>query len=899
MSFVDYLSPAFLEAQYQLWKESPAKVPFEWRVFFEGYELGEWTPRAPLAEAPVSEAMAIKQAAVQSLLYRYRDMGHLQACTDPLSPCPGEHPQLALEAFGLSEADLDTVFYTTRFYKQSATLREILETLRDTYCRSIGVEYMHIPDPAERQWLKERMEPVRNRPALSREQKLAILKKLQEASLFELFLHRKFIGQKRFSLEGGEVIIPLLDHLAHQAAALGVRELVLGMAHRGRINVLANIFGKPLANIFAEFADTQKLAFVGEGDVKYHKGFSCDHRYPDGSHIHMSLASNPSHLEAVDPVVVGKCRARHSFFGPGGKQRVLPVLVHGDAAFAGQGIVPETLNLSQLDGYQTGGTLHIVLNNQIGFTTAPAHARSTRYATDVAKMLSVPIFHVHGEDPEAAVFVAGLALEYRQRFGRDAVVEIICFRRHGHNEGDEPAFTQPLMYDKISQRPPASQVYSERLIAEGLDKNLIARQAAEFSERLEEALQGDGGPQDTGYQGKWTHIQRDYQVLETATGVAAETLKELAAKITAIPEAFTPHPKLAKLYEKRRESVLEDSGIDWGTAESLAFASLLAEGTPVRLSGQDCRRGTFNQRHSTLVDIKTGQLHVPLAFLGPGQAPVQIYNSMLSEAAVLGFEYGYSLEVPDGLTIWEAQFGDFANGAQVIIDQFLASSHTKWDRASGLVMQLPHGFEGQGPEHSSARIERYLQLCAHENLQVAYPSTPAQLFHLLRRQVKQPFRRPLIIFTPKSLLRHPLCRSQLAEFTEGGFREIIPAPNNPKKVRSVLLCSGKIYFDLIEQLVQEEHKEVAVIRVEQLYPLRRDLLKQALEPFVGGKARVAWLQEEPSNSGAWWFIRHHLAEILGSEPLYVGRDEAASPAVGSHRIHTEEQKQLLAEALAL
>ena len=888
MSFLDQASPAFFDAQYRLWQESPEQLPLDWRIFFEGFTFGNANPSPPSTQGE-------KEAAVQSLLYRYRDLGHRQACTDPLNPCPPPLPQLRLEAFNLCEADLDTTFHTLRYHKPQATLREILATLQQTYCRSVGVEFMHIQDPAERQWLKERMEPVGNQLSLTPEQRLAVLQKLQQASLFEQFLHRKFIGQKRFSLEGGEVLIPLLDHLVQRALAVGVRDLVLGMAHRGRINVLANIFGKPLATIFAEFTDTLELAFVGEGDVKYHKGFSTDLEDGAGNSIHLSLASNPSHLEAVDPVVVGKCRARHSFYGPGGKQKVLPVLIHGDAAFAGQGIVPETLNLSQLDGYQTGGTIHIVINNQIGFTTAPAHSRSTKYATDVAKMLAVPIFHVHGEDPEAALFAIGLALDYRQQFGKDAVVEILCYRRHGHNEGDEPSFTQPLMYAKIAQRPTVDQVYAERLIAAGLDPNAIAQQAAAINQRLEQALEEPGISHDAGYQSKWQGIQRQTETVALDTAIDEELLLELAARIGAIPKAFRPHPKIAKLLDRRRESVEQDSGIDWGTAEALAFASLLKEGVPVRLSGQDSRRGTFNQRHSTLVDHQSGKLHVPLAFVAPGQAPVQIYDSMLSEAAVLGFEYGYSLETPGGLTIWEAQFGDFANGAQVIIDQFIASSQTKWDRASGLVLLLPHGFEGQGPEHSSARIERFLQLCAHDNLQVVYPSTPAQLFHLLRRQVKLPFRRPLIVFTPKSLLRHPECVSPREAFCHGGFREVLPATADPEGIGTLLLCSGKIYYDLLAHQQRLERSDVAIVRLEQLYPLRTDQLAAACAPYREAR-RLAWVQEEPHNNGAWPFLRPQLTALLGREPEYIGRDEAAAPAVGSHRLHQQEQQEILAAA---
>ena len=662
--------------------------------------------------------------------------------------------------------------------------------------------------------------------------------------------------------------------------------------------MLANIFEKPLENIFSEFEDNVEYEFVGEGDVKYHKGFSTDKSFGDKS-IHLTMTSNPSHLEAVDPVVEGKCRARQDACGDEGKQRVLPVLIHGDAAFAGQGMVAETFNLSQLEGYCTGGTLHLVVNNQIGFTTTPRDARSTRYATDVARMLAVPIFHVHGEDPEAAVRMVELALDYRREFGRDVVLEIICFRRHGHNEGDEPYFTQPLMYEEIKDRPPVHEIYAGRLVEEGvLPAEEIAEMAERIEARLEEAAESGRREVDTGFQGKWHGIVREFSPAEADTAVEQSVLRRLAEELIAVPEGFQVHPKIDKVLKKRRESVLTGDGIDWGTAEALAFASLLGEGIPVRLSGQDSRRGTFSQRHSTLFDTRTGEPYVPFSAVTAEGARFQVYDSDLAEASVLGFEYGYSLETPYGLVIWEAQFGDFANGAQVIIDQFVVSSMSKWDRVCGLTMFLPHGYEGQGSEHSSARIERYLQSCANDNIQVVNPSLPAQFFHLLRRQIQQSFRRPLIVFTPKSLLRHPLCISPVEEFAAGGFREILPAEDDPDQVRSVLLCSGKIYFELLQKKREDERGDVALIRIEQLYPLRRDLLEEALEPFDKAQ-NFAWVQEEPRNMGAWSFIRPFLAEILGREVRYVGRDNAAAPAVGSHRMHKEEQKKIIEEAFAL
>ena len=890
MSISSNVSPQWLEEQYRLWSTDPSQVSPDWQAFFEGFDLAR--------QAPATDRdLAAKNSAVDSLIYRYRDLGHLISATDPLSPAGEEHPELNLAAFGLTEADLDRTFFPLRFPEQSATLRDIIALLRETYCGEIGVEFMHIQDPVKRDWLKRRMEGNRNRPEFNHEAQLHILEKLQEATLFEQFLHRKFLGQKRFSLEGGEVIIPVLSHLVEQAGERGVSDLIMGMAHRGRLNVLANIFRKPLENIFAEFQDNLELAFVGDGDVKYHKGYSADLSLPHGHNIHLSLAANPSHLEAVDPVVIGRCRARHTGYGPGGKKRVLPVLIHGDAAFAGQGLVAEVLNLSRIDGYQTGGTFHLVVNNQIGFTTSPAHARSTLYATDVAKMLMVPIFHANGENPEAAAYAAGLALEYRQEFGDDVVLEVICYRRHGHNEGDEPFFTQPLMYEKIRQKPPLHEIYAERLLSGGFEAKEVAASADRISQRLEESLNGEPKPQtDVGFQAKWTGIQREYSPGNPDTGVAAETLKKLAVRLATLPGSFNAHPKIARLLKRREECVLGGEGIDWANAEALAFASLLAENIPVRLSGQDSRRGTFNQRHSTLVDQKNGQFYVPLAFLQKGQAAIQIYNSMLSEAAVLGLEYGYSLETPHGLTIWEAQFGDFANGAQVIIDQFIGTSGTKWDRSSGLVMFLPHGYEGQGPEHSSARIERYMNLCAGNNLQVTYPSSPAQLFHLLRRQCKVPYRRPLIVFTPKSLLRLPACSSTLEDLSQGTFQAIIPCPLPVKQVETLLICCGKIYYELLAALEAAGRNDVGLMRIEQLYPLDQEVLQEELARF-GKTKRIAWVQEEPKNMGAWPHLHTSLARALGAEMEYVGRRPASAPAVGSHRRHLEEQKQIIDTAL--
>jgi 2-oxoglutarate dehydrogenase E1 component len=896
MEIFSSISPEFIELLFQRWQENPDAVSSEWAAFFSGFELGQ--EAVPSKNEWFPPEFAYKNASVESLIYRYRDNGHLLACTNPLSRCRQDHSLLDLSAFDLEEADLDRVFRSRRFLKREATLREIIDTLRDTYCRMIGVEFMHIQDPAVRQWLIERMEPIRNKPAISKAKKLRILEKLLDGGLLEQFLSRKFMGQKRFSLEGGETLLSALDALVEKAAELGATDLLLGMAHRGRLNVLANIFRKPIENLFGEFNDNLTETVISDGDVKYHKGFSCDRELPDGRRISLTMASNPSHLEAVNPVVEGMCRARQDLYGKEGTRRVLPVLIHGDAALPGQGVVAETLNMSQLDGYRTGGTIHLVLNNQIGFTTLPKNARSSFYATDVAKSVGAPIFHVHGEDPEAAVFAAQLALDYRYAFGGDVVVEIICYRRHGHNEGDEPSITQPLMYSQIKNRPPVHEVYSERLLKEGIDAEEIESRAKAITEKLEEAYKKFPSRDFQGIQGTWNHYQSDYRPPRIETGVAEEVLHALARRLNEIPEGFRPHKKIAALLEKRQRGVEIGKSIDWGGAEALAFATLLAEGVSIRLSGEDSCRGAFGHRHSILYDMKTEETHIPLSLVAANGAHFHPSDSLLSEFAVLGFEYGYSVEALETLAIWEAQFGDFANGAQVIIDQFIAGGESKWERASGLVMFLPHGYEGQGAEHSSARIERFLQLSADNNMQVVYPSKPAQLFHLLRRQMKQPLRKPLVVFTPKSLLRHPLCVSSLDEFVKGRFQEVIPAETIREKTTALLLCTGKIYYDLLDQVQKKKREDVAIVRIEQLYPLRTDLLRDAMAPYKSAK-KTAWVQEEPKNMGAWSFLREHLGDLLDEEPLYIGRQENDVPAVASHRLHKREQEQIIDRALAV
>jgi len=883
--FLSNVSDAWLETLHNNWTKDHGSVPQEWQIFFSGFELG-----TEKTDQSLDETQALKHSGVQSLIYRYRDLGHLLACTDPLSPCRLDHPLLTLSAFGLDDSDLDSVFSSRRYLKPRATLREIVSTMRESYCREIGVEFMHIQDPDERQWLIDRMEPVNNRTIFPPDEKLLILGKLHEAALFESFLHRRFIGQKRFSLEGGEVLIPVLDAVVRMCPSVGIAGVVLGMAHRGRLNVLANVFGKPFENIFAEFRETQSFGFVGDGDVKYHKGYSTDRVVP-GGRVHLTIAANPSHLEAVNPVVEGKCRALQERYG---SNSVLPLLIHGDAAFAGQGSIMETLNMSQLDGYRTGGTVHIVLNNQIGFTTLPKDARSTRYATDVAKMLTCPIFHVQGEAPEAAVHAVRLGLAYRQAFGKDVVIELICYRRHGHNEGDEPAFTQPLMYSQISARPPVNRIYADQLAEQGISADQLKAVEKEIIGRLEASFGREAQSKNIGFQDIWSGISRDFSTETVATALSEDKLLLLARRLAELPPGFNPHAKIQALVQKRYDAVQQGTGIDWGNAETLAYASLLDEGLSVRLSGQDCRRGTFNHRHCVLHDVTDGRTFTPLAAISANDSSFQVWDSLLSEFGVLGYEYGYSLETPQGLTIWEAQFGDFANGAQVIIDQFIASGETKWNRASGLVMLLPHGYEGQGAEHSSARIERYLQLCARENMVVSNPSTPAQMFHLLRRQLKQAFRKPLIVFTPKSLLRHPRCVSGLSDLSTGVFQEVILDAVNPEQVRRVLFCSGKLYYDLIEARDSQGIEDVALIRIEQLYPLRNDRIRDCLAKLPPG-ADFAWVQEEPENMGAWSHLRSKLAEQCGTI-RYIGRPEDSCAAVGSHHVHAQEQADLIKRA---
>ena len=889
---------AYIEEMYQRWKASPADVGESWQMFFQGFELGQ--------RCPESEGASL-QSKVASLIYGYRDQGHRIARVDPLGDGPAHHPQLALEQFGLGQQDLDTMFDTGHLVgPPRATLREILAILTETYCGAVGAEYLHIQDVRQRRWLQAQMEPARNRPGYERQRRLEILKLLIDAEMLETFIGRNYIGQKRFSLEGAETLIPAVHALVELCPALGIEEVVIGMAHRGRLNVLANILDKSYATIFGEFEDNViPEQYGGGGDVKYHKGFSSDHVSQGGHAVHLSLTANPSHLEAVDPVVEGRARAKQRRRGDTvERRRVLPLLIHGDAAFAGQGLVAETLNLSSLPGYRTGGTVHIIVNNQIGFTTSPDEARSTVYCTDVAKMIEAPIFHVNGDDPEETVFVTELALRFRQEFGKDVVVDMVCYRRHGHNEGDEPAFTQPELYRRIKDHPSVRRLYTDRLLESGdLSREMEARIADALEDELKRALEsvkrGQAAPVREAPDTVWTGFHSAYDHAPAETKVSHDALLQVAAALNTVPDGFKLNPKVARQLPGRLEAAREGGEVDWAFAEALAFGTLLLEGTPVRLSGQDSARGTFSHRHAVWQDMESQREHVPANSVAPGQAHLCVYNSMLSEAAVLGFDYGYSLVEPQMLILWEAQFGDFSNGAQVIIDQFIISAVAKWKRYSGLVMLLPHGYEGQGPEHSNAYLERYLMAGAEENIQVCNLTTPAQYFHMLRRQVRRPFRRPLVLMAPKSLLRHKRCVSPAVELERGRFWEILDDPREgAEQAERLIFCSGKLYYDLLEGLEQRERPTAtALVRIEQLYPFHAALMADLVARHAAAR-EVIWAQEEPQNRGAWCHVRPRIERSFPGLALrYVGRPASASPAVGSLRVHREQQKQIVDEAL--
>ena len=846
-----------------------------------------------------------KQIGVLSLINQYRVRGHLIATLDPLAENQLYHPELDPANFGLTIWDLDREFATGGLGDlKRGPLRQILSTLREAYCKNIGVEFRHIQDPDEKVWIQDRIEPQKSRAPLDTPTRLGILDWLVAAESFEKYLHTKFIGHKRFSLEGAETVIPVLATILSEAADSGVAEAVLGMAHRGRLNVFANIVGMPLAKILAEFEEiSDPLTPHGSGDVRYHLGASGEFRSPRGRTIRVSVAPNPSHLEWVNPVIEGIVRAKQDRRGDVMREQVLPILVHGDAAFAGQGVVWETINLSQLYGYATGGTIHIIINNQIGFTTPPEMARSSPYATDLARSVQAPIFHVNGDDPDSTMRMALLAVAYRRRFNKDVVLDIFCYRRHGHNEADEPGYTQPLLYKKISERPSVPTLYAKKLEREGILKAAsVDALRHEMQQRMDEAyLQSQQGDQhflpDVPLAVSEEEL-REYQPSE-GTGVGIELLRKISLALSTVPEGFRLHPKLMNFMAKRRALVDGDPAIDWSFAEALAFGTLVYEGNPVRLSGQDCARGTFSQRHSVLSDLETGEQYTPLQHISRDQARFEVFDSLLSEAAVLGFEFGYSSADPLALVLWEAQFGDFANSAQVMIDNFISSSEVKWQQGCDLVLLLPHGFEGQGPEHSSARLERFLALCAENNMRVCCPTTPSQYFHLLRTQMRDAQQIPLIAMTPKSILRHPKAVSRALDLTDGKFELVLDdaGMREPQNARRLLLCTGKVYYDLLAEREKRGIHDIAIVRIEQLYPFPEWSVSKVLEAYKR-VSEIFWVQEEPQNMGAWHFMTRNLAPLLpiARDFRYVGRPDRASPASGSFKVHRQELEALLRAA---
>jgi 2-oxoglutarate dehydrogenase E1 component len=940
-SFLDGTNAAYLEQLYAIYQQDPNRVGPEWRAFFASLKddrddviLGARGPSwgrgngTALIQAPpaaFTEEQALDAArdtlAARMLIRNFRTRGHLIAKLDPLDlTVRREHPELRPRTYGFTKADYDRpIFLGGALGLEFGTLRQVLDILKRTYGQHIGTEYMHISDPEQRAWIQERIEGADKEVRFTPQGKKAILAKLLEAEIFERFLDVKYTGTKRFGLDGGEAMVPALEQVIKRGGQLGVRDIVIGMPHRGRLNVLANVMAKPYRAIFNEFkgGSAQPDDVEGSGDVKYHLGASSDREFDD-NRVHLSLTANPSHLEIVDPVVLGKVRAKQDQLGDRERREVLPLLLHGDAAFAGQGVVAECFGLSGLRGHRTGGSLHFIVNNQIGFTTAPRFARSSPYPSDVAKIIDAPIFHVNGDDPEAVVYVTKIAVEFRQRFGKPVVIDMFCYRRHGHNEADEPAFTQPLMYARIREHPRVSEIYSNKLIEEGLlTREDVDRVQADFRAMLEEEFAAGESyrPNRADWlDGRWSHIGfAEEGARRGQTGVDLDVLKHVGRKITYIPKTFTPHKTIARIIAGRRKMIEDGTAIDWSTAEALAFGTLLDEGFRVRLSGQDSERGTFSQRHAVLMDQVTEKKYTPLKHIRKGQAEFEVINSMLSEEAVLGFEYGYSLAEPNALVLWEAQFGDFANGAQVVVDQFISSGERKWLRMSGLVLLLPHGYEGQGPEHSSARLERYLQLSAEDNWQIANLTTPANYFHALRRQLHRKFRKPLVLMTPKSLLRHKRVVSNLtqlglessfhrvlwddAQFLEGQAIKLKP----DAEIKRVVLCSGKVYYDLYEDREKRGIDDVYLLRVEQLYPFPARALIQELSRFQ--QAEMVWCQEEPKNMGAWSFIEPNLEWVLDHieakrrRPRYAGRPASAATATGLMRKHQQELRLLLDEAL--
>jgi len=924
----------YVEEMYENYLANPGSVPDNWRDYFDALQHvpavdgtnAKDIPHLPVINAFAERAkqggtkvvvasadaeMGRKRVATQQLIAAYRNVGQRWADLDPLKRTERPAiPELEPSFYGFSDADQETVFNTsnTFFGKESMSLRELLNALRETYCGSVGAEYMYITDQAQKRWWQQKLESIRSRPSFSAEKKKSILDRLTAAEGLERYLHTKYVGQKRFSLEGGESFIASMDELIQQAGAKGVQEIVIGMAHRGRLNVLVNTLGKMPKDLFAEFDHTAPEELPA-GDVKYHQGFSSDISTVGGP-VHLSLAFNPSHLEIVNPVVEGSVRARMDRRGdPEGKQ-VLPVLVHGDAAFAGQGVNQETLALSETRGYSTGGTVHIIINNQIGFTTSdPRDLRSTLYCTDIVKMIESPVLHVNGDDPEAVVLATQLALEFRMEFRKDVVVDIICFRKLGHNEQDTPSLTQPLMYKKISAHPGTRKLYGDKLVTQGV---LPADGPDSMVKTYRAAM--DAGkhtvdPVLTNFKSKyavdWSPFLGKKWTDAAETAIPLTEWKRLAEKITTIPDTVAPHQLVKKVYDDRAAMGRGEIPVDWGMGEHMAFASLVASGYPVRLSGEDCGRGTFTHRHAVIHDQNREKwdvgTYVPLQNVGEGQAPFTVIDSILSEEAVLAFEYGYASNDPNTLVIWEAQFGDFANGAQVVIDQFIASGEVKWGRVNGVTLMLPHGYEGQGPEHSSARVERFMQLAADTNMQVVQPTTASQIFHVLRRQMIRNLRKPLIIFTPKSLLRNKDATSPLSEFTKGGFQTVLGEQKDLKadKVKRIVACSGKVYYDLVKKREEKGADDVAIIRIEQLYPFPHKAFAAELKKYPN-LSEIVWCQDEPQNQGAWFFIQHNIHENMseGQKLGYAGRAASASPAVGYAHLHQDQQKALVDAAFA-
>lgn len=914
----------FVENLYERFLEDPDSVESSWQKKFSEIHHGVdfETPHSPVIERfaqlalksqgrlaklqGFTEESVKKQSAVARLINHYRVRGHQIAANNPLGKTLPPPPDMDTAYYGLSEPDMDTLFDTGALYGvDKLPLRDIIANLQEIYCGSIGSEYMHIVDTQIRRWIINRLESSKTNLELEPEKKYWLLKLLTAAEGIESHLHNRFVGQKRFSLEGGESLIPILDELIQGFGNKGVNEIVIGMAHRGRLNVLVNILGKSPASLFNEFAGTSPLSpGVSTGDVKYHMGFSSDISTPGGP-VHLTLAFNPSHLEIINPVVEGSVKARQDRKGKDGENTVIPILIHGDAAFSGQGIIMETLNMSQTRAFSTGGTVHIVINNQIGFTTSnPKDARSTLYCTDVASMIQAPVFHVNGDDPDAVIFVTKLALDYRMTFNKDVVIDLICYRRLGHNEADEPSATQPLMYKKIRKLKTTRKLYAEKLIKAGL---ITDDQAIELEQNYQKLLEAGevvsrpvltDGPYP--YTNQWNEFLGSDWKSACNTSVSMDRLRFCNDRMQRLPTGFEMHPRVAKVMENRRKMAAGAMPLDWGFAENMAYATLLMEKYHVRLTGQDVGRGTFVHRHAVLHNQLHNKTYTPLKHLDKDQGNAQIFDSLLSEAGVLGFEYGYSTTMPNTLVIWEAQFGDFANGAQVVIDQFISSGETKWGRLCHLVMLLPHGFEGQGPEHSSARLERYLQLCAEHNIQVCSPTTPAQIFHLLRRQMLRPYRKPLIVMSPKSLLRHKLAVSTLEDLTDGQFLPIIGEQDNinPKKVTRLVMCAGKVYYELLEARRQDDLKHVAIARIEQLYPFPDELFKAEVSRYPQLKEFI-WCQEEPQNQGPWYQSKHHFSDNLDPKisVTYVGRDASAAPAVGNFRVHIEQQKAVVQSAL--